>query len=394
MSISPFVAETAVRNRGRIPAIDAARGAAMILVCLSHFGTAYMREDAPKGIELFFAASMVASPTFIFISGMMLGLLYDRSRRRFGPTRVELIDRALFLLTIAHIALIGGVAARVQTLNVLSHQTFITDGIAISLFVGAMLVDRIESAQRVLIGLVLYATNCVLVFFWSGLHGGAHEAKMLLVGLDPSQPMVAIFPLLPWFAMYVIGSAVGEHMSQLMQRGEVKRMQASFGIAGAVSIALALGAKMLAWYEWGRARPNLHLAAPLAYFVSSPWQKYPPGPIYLLFFGGAALLMIAILFVLMTRAWFSPFARLLMLFGRCSLFLFVIQYYLYFGIIWTLHLSYRPWWPLIFAASVIALFPAACWWDSRRGNRYLTVGTRQILTRLQAISLRAGRSVG
>lgn len=379
MTVSPFVAETRTNHRGRIPAIDAARGAAMILVCLSHFGTAYMREDAPRGIELFFAASMVASPTFVFISGMMLGLLYDRSRRRFGPTRVQLIDRAIFLLTIAHIALIGGHAGRVLNLGALAHQTFITDGIAISLLVGAMIIDRIDSAQRLLIGVLLYLTNCVLVFSWAGLHGAAHDAKMLLVGLDPAQPMVAIFPLVPWFAIYLIGSAVGEHVSQLMRRGEVKRMEATFAAVGAASVTLALGVKLIAWYEWGRGRPNLHLAAPLAYFASSPWQKYPPGPIYLLLFGGAALLMIAILFALMTHDWFNVFARLLMLFGRCSLFIFVAQYYLYFGVIWTLHLPYRPWWPLLFVASVAALFPAARWWDRRQGNRYLTVGIRHFL---------------
>src|SRR5947209_2248797 len=98
--IRPFAPAASGMHRGRIPAMAAARGAAMILVCLSHFGTAYVREEQSLHVQLLLAVSMLASPSFLFISGMMLGLLYDRSRRDFAPTRVALLDRALFLLTV------------------------------------------------------------------------------------------------------------------------------------------------------------------------------------------------------------------------------------------------------------------------------------------------------
>lgn len=58
----------------RLGAVDAARGAAMLLVCLSHFADAY--------VELFGYGStyerldlvvMIASPPFMLLSGAMLG---------------------------------------------------------------------------------------------------------------------------------------------------------------------------------------------------------------------------------------------------------------------------------------------------------------------------------
>src|SRR5205823_5848080 len=99
-----------------------------------------------------------------------------------------------------------------------------------------------------------------------------------------------------------------------------------------------------------------------------------PGPIYLLFFGGLGGCMTAALFVLLTRRWFMPIARFLMLIGRCSLLVFVLQYYVYFDLVWALKIPQSPLWPLYYVVSIIPLVLAAGWWDRRKGNRYFTVG--------------------
>ena len=87
----------------RLQAIDAARGVAMLFVLLSHFASVQfaMAADAPLQQSLW-RVSMVASPTFVLISGMMMGFLYETRRSSFGPVRDKLVDRALFLLTIGH----------------------------------------------------------------------------------------------------------------------------------------------------------------------------------------------------------------------------------------------------------------------------------------------------
>ena len=54
-------------------AIDAARGAAMAFVCLSHFATGYFASIGhPERQDLTDRISMLASPAFMLISGSML----------------------------------------------------------------------------------------------------------------------------------------------------------------------------------------------------------------------------------------------------------------------------------------------------------------------------------
>src|SRR5512141_2476149 len=63
----------------RLTAIDATRGTAMIAVFLSHFAFIYFHND--YGIYGFvpklYIIAQIASPTFVLISGIMLGFLYE-----------------------------------------------------------------------------------------------------------------------------------------------------------------------------------------------------------------------------------------------------------------------------------------------------------------------------
>jgi len=58
----------------RLEGLDGARGFAMLLVCLSHFGDAYLR---PLGLdrehELLTDSTLAATPAFILVSGLVLG---------------------------------------------------------------------------------------------------------------------------------------------------------------------------------------------------------------------------------------------------------------------------------------------------------------------------------
>src|SRR5688500_19223007 len=85
---------------GRVRAIDAARGVAMVFVCLSHFGLEYFRRlDEPSIAKALYVVGMIGSPSFMLISGLMLGVLYETKRTRFNQHRLLLADRALFMLT-------------------------------------------------------------------------------------------------------------------------------------------------------------------------------------------------------------------------------------------------------------------------------------------------------
>jgi hypothetical protein len=60
--------------------------------------------------------------------------------------------------------------------------------------------------------------------------------------------------------------------------------------------------------------------------------------------------------------------------GLASLFIYVLQFYLYAVVLRSLHLPYSPLWPLLFLASVALLALAARLWNRHEGNRFLTVG--------------------
>jgi peptidoglycan/LPS O-acetylase OafA/YrhL len=70
-------------EQGREEFLDAARGAAMLFVLLSHFGTAYFsRGEADRFWEaVLIRVGMIASPTFTIVSGLVLGYLLSTTGR-------------------------------------------------------------------------------------------------------------------------------------------------------------------------------------------------------------------------------------------------------------------------------------------------------------------------
>src|SRR5437870_5328374 len=91
----------------RIQNLDASRGVALVLVCLSHFVAVYFGTKHVGGLFQLpafpIAIGMIASPTFVAISGTILGLLFVVQRDTFATLRLKLLDRAIFVLTVAHV---------------------------------------------------------------------------------------------------------------------------------------------------------------------------------------------------------------------------------------------------------------------------------------------------
>src|SRR5512135_424436 len=98
----------------RIRPIDAARGSAMLFVFLSHFVVAYLLRYH-RSASLAWMFTSIASPAFISISGVMLGILFSTRREQFPTAKRRYVMRGIFLLTVgrvliflAHIPLCGG----------------------------------------------------------------------------------------------------------------------------------------------------------------------------------------------------------------------------------------------------------------------------------------------
>ena len=132
-------------------------------MCLSHFVGMYFVN--PTHLQRFIiSVCMVASPTFIILSGVMLGYLGASSEDSFQRLRLKLTDRAIFLLTVTHVLIT--VAMR-PTDHAPLHgwgRSSITDAVAGAILFALWLPRR--PRLRVLLGLGGLALSWVVVLNW------------------------------------------------------------------------------------------------------------------------------------------------------------------------------------------------------------------------------------
>ncbi len=347
----------------------------MMIVCFSHFGDAYFGPlDANPSLGVIRRLTLVATPTFMIISGMMLGLLYGRHEQSFGRLRDKLVDRGLFLLTVGHVIITPAHYFRAGNSWIgTTHYAFITDTIAFAAVIGPLLITRLNASTRVITGLALYVTSWVVALAWQPQIPALHVLKDLFVGPNGQSPWKYTFPLLPWFGVYLGSSAIGTWLARQAAIGRFRDAARTFALAGAGAIAIAAVS-----YTIARLTEATHAVASATvtgvHQLTSPLQKWPPGPGYLLAYGGAGLLVAATCIVVDDHPRLRAITTQLAVLGRTSLFIFVLQYYVYWVVILPLHLPYTPWWPAYYIVSMGLIFAAARAWDARGWNRYFTVG--------------------
>ena len=360
----------------RLVSIDAARGVAMLLVCLSHFSMMYWREaeGSAASISIWLTAvAMIATPTFLLISGTMLGFFHHTKGSDFTRVRVSLVDRGLFMLTVGHVLITVAHIPRMPQ-GGWSHFIFVTDAIAFSIILGPVFIGALAARHRLILGGAMYALSWVITLAWSPDALFLQRLKDALVGSYQADASTFSFPMLPWFGVYLVGSALGERLGQLYVAGDERRFgRLAMKVGGAA--VLVGGALKLAY--WG-LKPDLLAFADgplhLIYSLTSPWQKHPPGPVYVLLCGGTGLLMLSLIWSAERTGRFTRLLRLTSLWGRTSLFIFVLQYYVYYVVFFYWRPEPSPWWPLHFVASLAVMTVAARAWSIRGYNRYLTLG--------------------
>jgi uncharacterized membrane protein len=366
--------ERAGASSERWLAIDASRGLAMAFVCLSHFATGYFASIGhPERQDLTDRISMLASPAFMLISGSMLGLLATtRSTEQFARIRDKLVDRGLFLIVVAHVLIVIAHIPLRDGPHAWMRWGFITDTIGACLLVGPAIMRRLTARARLALAGATYSASWWLVRAWHPTALAARVIKDSVVGPIGRSTRLYNFPLLPWFAVYLAGTALGAEMAKRRDRGE-SSVRLVLGV-GAVAVGLTLaGIVVVAATVPGALIPSKDIfAQPLDF--ASPFQKLPPAPLYLLGYGGLALLMMGALMWAEEHAVAKRLLRSASLVGRTSLFVFVLQYYVNFVIVPVLRLPDSPWWPLYFAGSLGAIYLATTAWSRAGLNRLITVG--------------------
>lgn len=354
-------------GRSRQTALDATRGLAMLLVCISHFGLYFRFAGSEASRWRAELIGLPASPTFVLLSGILLGLLCQQQPERRSSIAVRSTDRGLFLLLIGHIAI--GTAHWPAFGNV--RFVFMTDAIGVSLLLAPWLIFLLSRMARMGAGAFLLALNWYMYLIWQPTGEVERIIHDVAIGQAPTAGGWLTFPLLPWLGVYIFATGLGE---------QVARWQARGGSAAPLA-AVACGSILLGvcLHALGRGQSQV-----LKQLLSCA-QKYPPGPAYLLAWGGFGLLLLAGMERLHACPLFRVTGAALATLGRSALIVFILQYYVYFVGLWFLQPFHLVLWPLYLVASIALLFGLALLWESFFGNGFITVG-------LQALARPSGSS--
>lgn len=105
----------------------------------------------------------------------------------------------------------------------------------------------------------------------------------------------------------------------------------------------------------------------------TPFQKLPPSPVYFLFYGGCALVLLALLLKFRHVRPVGLYIAATEILGRTSLFVFIVQYFVYFSLFVWIDPGPANLWPVYFACSAALLWGTALLWDKGNLNKYLIV---------------------
>lgn len=368
----------------RITSFDAARGTAMLLVCVAHFLEVYYfqnrlhpAEGAKIGAlgESLLFISRLATPTFFLLSGLMVGYLYRTMDHQFNALRLRLIDKALFLLTIGHVLISLFTAVQSSGFSHSIMLGYATDTLALCVIGSLLLLPRTTTTTRVWLGFTLYLVSWTGWYVWTPDTSALNGLKSIFLGPQNDGTIIFYFPLLPWFGVHLIGGCIGEHLSQY--RGDDLYRQGSkrLGIIAAAAVLVALATKMI--FETLAALDFFTPTASLYPFIA-PLQKYPPGPLYLLLMGGGALLLVSGLLFSKTTQCFPSAMRLVATVGRNSLLVFLLQYFVYYAVFYVLVAKTNliaPWIAVgALLLSLLGILAVTIWLDKHHIRRVWTVG--------------------
>lgn len=364
----PEVHLAPTRGVRRLPAIDAARGAAMVLVCLSHFATKYVAPAGSEaaGVRLRFA-SHIASPMFFIISGAMVGYLHASRPDDFMRVRAILAKRAVFLLTIGHALILGAQARRLGDVTGSARMLFVTDTIAIALLVTPRLL-RIPARWRVIGAAAVCIGSCTAVYLWNpeGLLG--RVVKDTLVGIDGRTFWTYDVPIIPWLCVHAAGTVLGARLAASTTSGARERLERYLASLGCGIIALALMLRRaLLFLGTSVDAPHGRAAFALSQ-LASPWQRLPPSPAHLLLFSGLALVGISLVFSFESLAVFPRMLDWLGVLGKASAFVFIVQFYVFYAIIPILVPLRLVLAPAVFLAATLLIGESARFWLHHRAT--------------------------
>jgi uncharacterized membrane protein YeiB len=360
-------------KESRILEMDAVRGAAMIGVVLSHSAAFLTPGTHPEVFSALSTVGMFATPTFLLLSGILCGFLRDSGTRDERSYRLTLLGRGLFLLTAGHLVL--GLTHWVWEPfeHAMWQSVYVTDAVGVGLTIASRLPQKMSRKALLIAGATLLLASWLATLFLVPTHPVSLYLMRIVVGMRADaineEPEGWIVPIVPYLGIFLLGMAGGVEYARRTALGMKMRDVAGFcARVGVACISLGLLIKL----AWLGAKPHISAnARPLLFFLTEPRSKIPPGPVYILGFGGAGIVLASIA-ALRIHPLRHPTAIAAAL-GQTSFIMYVMQYWLItvpavgFG----LHGGLAFWFFAVVSATA-ALVAAAFIANRLRLNRWLS----------------------
>jgi uncharacterized membrane protein len=358
--------------------IDAARGIAMMFVLGAHFIWIYFaanpgREALATSLS---HAMQIAPPTFMMLSGLLFGYVYEIRKRNIRAFIIKLRDRGLFLLTVGHVVISLAYVAFAGSISQAFRYGQILDAVGFSIIVGPLIVLSSGPRARTLLGAVLFGLCWVVIVLWHPNDSIGQWVKHTLFGAEPGSASQwrYNFPVLPWFCVYLVATGFGERVARLHRSREFRALTSllvGWGIA-LIVLAGTVRASFIVGKAFGLVATTE--AKWLWLSLADFYQKLPPSLNYFALHAGMGMLMLAgVLWVEQRRA--APgLLRMASIVGQNSLFVFLLQEHVYVMWLWLLDPPYSVWWPLMLLASISLILGITLFWHRIGGTRFFTVG--------------------
>ena len=370
---------SAVRSSQRILPIDAARGLVMLFSCLAHFAW-WIHGTYPEAGATLAGIGMVATPTFLMLSGAMVGMLCATAAQHGRDLRSQLFNRGLFLLTVGHLLVALAETHMSGDFWRTMRGVTVVDEIGLCTLVAAFFTLPLAGG-RLCATVAMWAAlamcgSWLAYLYWLPSAAVPLELEQVLVGGNFTMPgMTAHTPILEYLAIYSMGLPLG-HFFACYVRREISARDVAIRLAsiGAVLVSAALALRV-ARYAIDQVLPLHGPAMDLTFKITG---KSPPSPAYLLFFGGSGLLLVGAMF----RLGMSASARIraslewMAVIGRASLVIFVLQYFLFWTLPDLLNIHPNEVAGAYFIANVLLIGYVAAAWGRVRGNRWMTFGIK------------------
>ncbi|GAB3019765.1 DUF1624 domain-containing protein [Bowmanella dokdonensis] len=376
----------------RINAIDQVRGIVILLMALDHvrFFLTDVRFD-PMDIEqtngwLFFSRVIthLCAPLFVLLAGMSAGLML--TRRSAEEVQTYLFKRGIWLVVLDFVLIStlwnAGATSLPEFGSGIPLYFQVLGAIGVAMIVLALAL-RLPRSVLWVAALSIIGLHNLLDPIWPVSSGDNDPVWYALHGYA-SVPVgifsiVFYYPVLPWIGVMLLGFVMSP-----MYAGPMANRERYLLLASGAGLGLFL---LLRWFGlYGdRHSQSLSLASPDWMMRLLSVEKYPPSLHYL-------LLTLSIGFLLLVLASQSngPLQRLLMMFGRASLF-----FYLCHWVVLRLSVTLLAWLqledplpsmtfpfflpqglgvslPLVYlctALLILGMWPACRWFEQKRAAR-------------------------